>query len=442
MTPPIGYSLVWADEFDGTTLNPIWKPGGGLSVTHATLTGTGQLSLNVSAVGNYNNSSFIKTGTEKTFKYGYFECSAQISTVQGVCFAFWLYDPANTNQEIDIVERPGNTSTYKSRVICSIVGTNKNTTNFSGTSNGRDSFPQTDTGFHKYALLWTASQLRFYLDDVEIFNADGSASQITQQLEIYFDLCAASCSFQGTIVPTNTTAPTNALVEYVRVYQQGGPTPVLTSISVSPTTASINVGSIQQLTPTCKDQNSNVMTCPVLTWSSSDTSKATVNSSGLVTGVSAGTANITAKSGSITSNTSTITVVATPVLTSISVSPMTASINVSGTQQLTPTCKDQNSNVITCPVLTWSSSDTSKATVNSSGLVTGVSAGTANITAKSGSITSNTSTVTVTTAPPPTGSMFNVYQLGPDGVTVVKSDNGTQTATQASQSVSNILNTL
>jgi hypothetical protein len=45
-------------------------------------------------------------------------------------------------------------------------------------------------------------------------------------------------------------------------------------------------------------------------------------------------------------------------------------------------------------------------------------------------------------APPSTDAKFSVCQLGPDGVTVVRSVNGTQTATQASQSVANILNTL
>src|SRR3972149_6939660 len=88
--------------------------------------------------------------------------------------------------------------------------------------------------------------------------------------------------------------------------------PVLTTITVSPVSTSVNVNSTTQLTATCKDQNGNTMTCPTLTWTSSDPSKATVNSSGLVTGVLSGLTNVTARSGSITSNSSTVTVSTTP----------------------------------------------------------------------------------------------------------------------------------
>lgn len=60
----------------------------------------------------------------------------------------------------------------------------------------------------------------------------------------------------------------------------------------------------------------------------------------------------------------------------IIVSPATASIAVAGTQQLTATVVANISGTVV-----WASSDATKATVNASGLVTGVAAGTAVITA-------------------------------------------------------------
>jgi uncharacterized protein YjdB len=48
------------------------------------------------------------------------------------------------------------------------------------------------------------------------------------------------------------------------------------------------------------------------TWKSSDTSKATVSNSGLVTGVAAGTTNITATVDGVTSSPLTLTVTAKP----------------------------------------------------------------------------------------------------------------------------------
>lgn len=91
--------------------------------------------------------------------------------------------------------------------------------------------------------------------------------------------------------------------------QGSTPISVLTSITVAPAIVSIIAGSSSQLRATCKDQNGATMMCPTVIWASSDLSKATVDSVGKVTGVAAGTVNITVKSGTITSNTSVITVI-------------------------------------------------------------------------------------------------------------------------------------
>ena len=80
-------------------------------------------------------------------------------------------------------------------------------------------------------------------------------------------------------------------------------------IAIAPTILSINVGNTAQLSTTCKDDQNILMTCPILTWLSDNTQIAGVNSSGLVTGVATGSANITANASGITSNISTITVI-------------------------------------------------------------------------------------------------------------------------------------
>ncbi|WP_423242216.1 Ig-like domain-containing protein [Serratia marcescens] len=81
-----------------------------------------------------------------------------------------------------------------------------------------------------------------------------------------------------------------------------------TGVTVAPATASIAVGATQQLTATVAPADASDKTG---TWSSSATGKATVNQSGLVTGVSAGAATITftTNDGAKTS-TSAITVTA------------------------------------------------------------------------------------------------------------------------------------
>jgi hypothetical protein len=93
------------------------------------------------------------------------------------------------------------------------------------------------------------------------------------------------------------------------------------------------------------------------------------------------------------------------VLTSMTISPTSVSVNASGTTQLTVVCKDAGGNVITCPSLTWVSSNPAIATVSSSGVVgvvTGVAIGSATITASYGTI-SAVSVISVTTSGATTG---------------------------------------
>jgi hypothetical protein len=133
----------------------------------------------------------------------------------------------------------------------------------------------------------------------------------------------------------------------------------------------------------------------------------------------------------------------TPILTTIAISPVSTSINPGATQQLTAVCRDQNNNVMACPTLTWTSNNTSIATVNSSGLVTGVATGTANITASAGGKTSNISIITVTSQP--VSKIFVVSTIGcptTTGVVVTKSSTGDYTADEACQEVCNILKTI
>src|SRR5439155_19116390 len=108
---------------------------------------------------------------------------------------------------------------------------------------------------------------------------------------------------------------------------------------------------------------------------------ATVSPSGQVTGVAQGSATITATSEA-KSSTAAITVTPVPVA-SVAVAPATASIRVGQTAQLTATPKDSAGGALTGRTVTWTSSNTSVATVSSSGLVTSGVVGTATITATS-----------------------------------------------------------
>src|SRR6266513_2486557 len=172
------------------------------------------------------------------------------------------------------------------------------------------------------------------------------------------------------------------------------PVPVA-SVTISPT-ASIRVGQTVQLTATLKDSTGSTLAGRTVTWTSGNTSAATVSPSGLVTGVAQGSAAITATSEG-KSSTATITVALVPVA-SVTVSPSSGSLQVGQTVQLTATPKDSTGNTLAGRAVTWTSGNPSVATVSSSGQVTGVAQGSATITATSEG-KSSTAAITVTSVP-------------------------------------------
>lgn len=175
----------------------------------------------------------------------------------------------------------------------------------------------------------------------------------------------------------------------------GNPKPV-SSVSVTPATASVVIGRTTQLNAVARDAAGNVLSGRAITWTASASAVATVDANGVVTGVAAGTANIAAtiegKSGQ-----AAITVSLVPVAT-VTVTPNAPSVKVGATATLAATVKDDQGNVLTGRAVAWSSSAPAIATVDgASGVLTGVAAGTTTITATSEGKTGST-TATVSTA--------------------------------------------
>ena len=115
-----------------------------------------------------------------------------------------------------------------------------------------------------------------------------------------------------------------------------------------------------------------------VTWRSSDSSVASVNSSGLVTAVRNGTATITAKTVDGGYTASCVITVGIPV-TSVKINAAEKVVAPGKTFQLAAWPQPANA---ANKAVTWTSSNTSVAKVSSSGLVTAVSEGTATITVK------------------------------------------------------------
>ena len=182
-----------------------------------------------------------------------------------------------------------------------------------------------------------------------------------------------------------------------------GPAPVVkpTSVTLSPASGETTINGTLQVTAEVKPDDAADKS---VKWTSSNPSVAVVNPNGVVTGISAGQATITATSNAdpSVSGRMTVTVLApAPVMPlSVTLTPLTAEVAINGTLKVTAVVKPDNA---TDKTVSWSSSDTSIAIVNSQGIVTGVSEGTVTITATSNADPSvyGQMRVTVTNAPVP-----------------------------------------
>ena len=161
------------------------------------------------------------------------------------------------------------------------------------------------------------------------------------------------------------------------------PTPSVQTITVSPSSATLTaVGEFTTLAAQVRLSNGAVGTQTV-TWSSSNPSAATVNA-GTVTAVSSGQSTITATAAGVTGQ--AIVTVAIPTVQSVTVTPATASLTAVGQTRTLAVEVRLSNGAVGSQTPTWSSTNTSVATVSSAGVVTAVASGQTNIVATVGAV--------------------------------------------------------
>ena len=187
----------------------------------------------------------------------------------------------------------------------------------------------------------------------------------------------------------------------------------VSGVSLDKTSLTMTEGDTQALTATVTPSDA---TDKSVTWSSDNESVAMVSSTGVVIARSAGTAIITVKTtdGAKTA-TCAVTVTAKVIsVTGVSLDKTSLMLTEGDTQTLTATVSPSNA---TDKSVTWSSSNTSVATVSSAGVVTARSAGTATITATAGEVSAEC-IVTVTVSDPPAGAVdLGIMMTRGDGTT-------------------------
>ena len=179
--------------------------------------------------------------------------------------------------------------------------------------------------------------------------------------------------------------------------------PILRYVTVSPTSATIDAGTQQQFTATAYYSDGTYKDATSLvTWSSSNMAVATIANGGLATGVGPGSTTITATAAGTPGATATLNVLQ---LQSIAISTPNTNIAAGATAQFTATGTFNNGSgtPVTQDItnqVTWNSSNQAAATIDSTGLATGVAAGQTSITASLLGVNSNSVTLTVGAAVP------------------------------------------
>jgi uncharacterized protein YjdB len=215
-------------------------------------------------------------------------------------------------------------------------------------------------------------------------------------------LAALTCSCGGGSASSSQPQP-----------QAPQPSVSLSSLEISPASVSIGMGATQQFRATAHYSDGTTKDATTSAqWSSSDSNVASMSSAGMASGTVAGTVTISAQSGSVHAIATLTVTTAASDLISIAITPVGSTMPVHTSQQYmaTGTYSDGSSSDLT-NLVSWSSSATAIATVSSTGLVSTLAAGTANISASIGSVSQSTS---LTVSAPSIASL----SVTPEGLTL------------------------
>ena len=247
MAGPAGYSLAWAEEFDGPVGDPpsprTWQPetgghGWGNSelqyytgeTANAALDGAGQLAITVRRAdpgsGGYDGcrytSARLISKDLKSLRYGLIQARIKLPGGRGIWPAFWLLG-ADIDRvgwprcgEIDVMENFG---TDPARV--------HGTVHLPGYSGGSGITGALEAGaplagaFHVYAIDWEPDRIRWYLDETcyhTVTPADLHGKPWIFDHEFYLLLNVAVGGTASVPPDDSMSFPQTMLVDYIRVY--------------------------------------------------------------------------------------------------------------------------------------------------------------------------------------------------------------------------------
>jgi len=236
-----GWETVFADDFDGASLDPTkWSSCYWWSTTNCTNAANHELQVYTPDNVSFDDDSLVLTarrrntvfdgrnhaytsglvsgsapdGTLFGFRYGYVEARARVPRGAGLWSALWLLDAGRTPlPEIDVFEVVGETPdlAYTAVHVADDRGERRRLRQRSRTADLSD-------GFHVFGLLWQPGELRWYVDGREEWRVDDPAFVPATDMYLIANL-AVGGDFP-TEVRSDTPFPSSYEVDYIRVWQR------------------------------------------------------------------------------------------------------------------------------------------------------------------------------------------------------------------------------
>jgi len=250
------YSLVWSDEFDGTTLNSAnWtaETGGGgwgnneqqtyTSNSENLSVGGGSLLIQAKKSGTTWTSARIISQDKRSFRYGKIEFRAKLPSGVGPWPAAWMMGNNISSVgwpacgEIDVMEWRGNPTSDANTVGHAL----HSPSHYGGSPlqpATRSAVANPSTQFHTYAVLWESDKVTFSVDGVDkatLTPVDQAAFQ--QEFFLLLNLAMGGNYVGNTIASSLTSASYE--VDYVRVYQLAEATITAPVAPAAPTFSSV-----------------------------------------------------------------------------------------------------------------------------------------------------------------------------------------------------------
>jgi beta-glucanase (GH16 family) len=233
-----GFTLVWADEFDGAQLNTSdWNyetgaSGWGNQESQYYRSGTSNCEVKdgyliiTAKQENYSGAPFtsarITTQNKQSFKYGRIDIRARLPFGQGLWPALWMLGDNITTVgwpscgELDIMELIGGDGLNDRTVH----GTAHWNAGGQASHSGSKSLPDGKFAdqFHVFSLVWDQGSIKWYVDDVLYHNLNTTSLSAFHEKHFFIFNIAVEGDWPGPI-NSSTIFPQFMAVDYVRVFQ-------------------------------------------------------------------------------------------------------------------------------------------------------------------------------------------------------------------------------